>query len=201
VISAPRPHCSAVNPASHQLAKDWRSVPQCVHFVQFYTGETELIDSLAGFISDAIWQSERALVIATPEHRAALEEQLRRRGVDLFSATSTQQYLAFDAVDTLAKFMRGGRPDRLLFFQHVGDLVRHATRGGRRLRAFGEMVAVLWAEGNGPGALELEQLWNELGRECAFSLFCAYPANAAPTESGATLAQVCASHARVIVPE
>jgi len=169
--------------------------------VQFYSGESELIDSLASFISDAIWQSERAVVVATAAHRAALEEQLRLRGVDLFSATSTRQYLALDAADTLAKFMIGRRPDRQLFFKHVGELVKRATRNGRRLRAFGEMVALLWADGNGAAAIELEEMWNELGRECAFTLFCAYPSNAQASDpTGATLAQVCASHSRVIVP-
>jgi hypothetical protein len=37
------------------------------------------------------------------------------------------------------------------------------------------MVAVLWEEGNKPGAIALENLWNAALEKNAFHLHCAYP--------------------------
>ena len=46
---------------------------------------------------------------------------------------------------------------------------------GRRLRAFGEMVALLAADGMADAAVRLEELWNRLAATHHFSLLCAYP--------------------------
>jgi len=75
---------------------------------------------------------------------------------------------------TLDFFIVKGRPDRQLFSDVIGgQLLRtHATYP--RVRAFGEMVALLWANGNSRAALELEEMWNELLGHHPFSLLCAY---------------------------
>jgi hypothetical protein len=43
------------------------------------------------------------------------------------------------------------------------------------LTVFGEMVALLWAEGKKEAALEVEALWNDALNDRAFHLHCAYP--------------------------
>ena len=53
-------------------------------------------------------------------------------------------------------------------------MVAQAAQNGRRVRAFGEMVALLWSEGNQAAAIRLEELWNELALSQTFCLFCAY---------------------------
>src|SRR5688500_19228341 len=45
----------------------------------------------------------------------------------------------------------------------------------RSVRAFGEMVAVLWANGHNGATVRLEHLWHAFCQSEAFSLFCAYP--------------------------
>jgi hypothetical protein len=42
------------------------------------------------------------------------------------------------------------------------------------LRAYGEMVGVLWKARQFAAAIRLEQLWNKLLEQSAFSLYCAY---------------------------
>lgn len=64
------------------------------------------------------------------------------------------------------------------------------------VRAYGEMVALLWDEGNATGALRLEELWDELQRETEFSLLCAYPEDALGGE--ADCARVHAAHTHVL---
>ncbi|MEO7348065.1 MAG: MEDS domain-containing protein, partial [Opitutaceae bacterium] len=184
---------------STKVIRDWRGASASDHFVQFYRTDDYLIECLAGYVAEGVWNRDIAVVIATPEHRIALEERLRAKSVDIFSTMLERQYLAFDAREMLSKFMFGDRPDRTAFMKVMGDLVRKATAGGRQLRAFGEMVALLWMDGKRAAAIELEQLWNELSREHAFALFCAYPAVCMDTKgNGPSLEHVCDHHSCVI---
>src|SRR5262249_10898309 len=64
---------------------------------------------------------------------------------------------------------------------------------------FGEMVALLWRDGNYEAAIRLEKLWNDLARRYSFSLRCAYPMNALKTdERGELFEEICATHSSVI---
>jgi anti-sigma regulatory factor (Ser/Thr protein kinase) len=61
------------------------------------------------------------------------------------------------------------------------------------------MVALLWDAGDVLAAIELEELWNELGRELQFSLLCAYRSESvtAPEHADA-LQRVCHLHSSVL---
>ena len=67
------------------------------------------------------------------------------------------------------------RPTQRNFVEVIGSVISRATTSWGGVRAFGEMVAVLWKEGNRDGALELEKFWSDLGQIYSFALFCAYP--------------------------
>jgi anti-sigma regulatory factor (Ser/Thr protein kinase) len=61
------------------------------------------------------------------------------------------------------------------------------------------MVALLWDAGDVLGAIELEKLWNELGGELHFALWCGYHIHSAAGEEHAdALHQVCHLHTAVI---
>jgi hypothetical protein len=179
--------------------KGWQAAGQNDHFVQFYRTEDYLIECLAAYIAKGIWSGERAIVIATAAHRYALEERLRVKNVDVASNTANGSYLALDAQEVLSKFMKEGKPDRAAFRAVVGKLVEQATSDGKHLRAFGEMVALLWADDQREAAIELEQLWNDLARDYSFALFCAYPSDCAtPKDGRPSLEHICQSHSCVI---
>jgi anti-sigma regulatory factor (Ser/Thr protein kinase) len=141
------------------------------------------------------------VVIATDSHRAAFDDALRAHGVDGSAAAATGQFTCLDAADTLARFMVGASPDRNRFMSVIGEVVEQAAAGGRSVRAFGEMVALLWDAGNVSGAVELEALWNELATTHRFFLYCAYPI-AALTAGGdlAAASLVCDHHSDVVAP-
>jgi len=80
-----------------------------------------------------------------------------------------------DAAETLSKFMVNGQLEEKIFLQVIDGIMARATQAGRNLRIFGEMVALLWAEGNRTATIRVEELWNELGKGHSFSIFCAYP--------------------------
>jgi signal transduction histidine kinase/ActR/RegA family two-component response regulator len=172
------------------------------HFVQFYEADGFLMNSLSGFIGNAISAGDGAIVVATKPHRDGLDELLRANGVDVKGAKARGRYASLDAAETLSRFMVDGSPQPERFHEVLGNVIASVTDGRSRVRAFGEMVALLWTEGNHSAAVRLEELWNDLQKSHSFSLFCAYPLNGLggerfiePTSS------VCKVHSRVIPAE
>jgi len=95
--------------------------------------------------------------------------------------------------------MVGGSIDADTFDEVIGAVFERAATSGRPVRAYGEMVAVLWADGDVPGAMELERRWNELRARLPFTLLCAYPARLfedAPSAEWFT--DVCDLHSEVV---
>ena len=94
-----------------------------------------------------------------------------------------------------------GWPDDYLFDQVVTDLLKRAGRGGRRVRAFGEMVALLWSLGHNAATIRLEHLWHKLCAEREFSLFCAYPRIGFTQSADESIKEICAAHSKTIHSE
>ncbi|MDQ3917112.1 MAG: ATP-binding protein, partial [Acidobacteriota bacterium] len=181
---------------------DWGELSASEHFVQFYEADEFLLDSLAGYVGIGLAEGDACIVIATREHRDALDARLRDFGLDAEEARASGQYVPLDAAETLSRVMAGGSPSPELFKDVVGGLITSAAQGSRRVRAFGEMVALLWAEGNDAAMLRLELLWSELQKTQPFMLFCGYPLNDFKDEAHADgLAHVCAEHSRAIPAE
>lgn len=172
------------------------------HFVQFYESDALLADAVARFFAPALLQGERCLLVATEAHRAIVLERLARLGLGAEAASGALQ--ALDAEGTMALFMVSGWPDASLFHEHVGGMVARAASGRdvRRIRIFGEMVALLWAQGMRKAAVRVEQLWNEVAKRHSISLFCAYPLGAFGEESDdSALLEVCAEHGAALPAE
>ena len=72
-----------------------------------------------------------------------------------------------------------------------------AGGNGHGLVLFGEMVSVLWEEGNHAGALALESLWNEVLSEKPLHLHCAYPRSLFSKDT-AGLMDICESHSHIV---
>ncbi|MGH9930632.1 MAG: hybrid sensor histidine kinase/response regulator [Pyrinomonadaceae bacterium] len=187
---------------NHAPRTDWTEMGPTDHFVQFYEADGFLLNSLSGFIGNAIKLGDGAVVVATQEHRDGLDELLQANGLDVVSAKAGGSYVALDAADSLAKFMIDGAPEPRLFNEVIGSVIARVTDGRSQTRAFGEMVGLLWAQGNHSAAVRLEELWNELQKVHAFSLFCAYPLNVFGGEKFIEpYGDVCGAHSRVIPAE
>jgi signal transduction histidine kinase len=149
------------------------------HSVQFYDDDAAFLDGLGEFVGSALGSGGACVVIATQPHRDGVMERLKAWGVDPSVAIRAGRYLCADAKATLARFMVDGWPDEERFFRAIEPMLLQAGRASHQkpgpLVAFGEMVALLWAEGKCEAAIRLEQLWNELLRQHSFSLRCAYP--------------------------
>jgi hypothetical protein len=170
------------------------------HVVQFYGHDRELADRVAGFLRDGLESGGAAIVIATPEHRRDFETRLADAGLDLAAARDGGTYLALDASETLREFMTADGLDSAAFDRVVGTLIRRAGAGGRPVCAYGEMVALLWDDGLVSDAVQLEGMWDELGRRRPFSLFCGYRADSVTGEVDA-FAEVCRLHGEIVGPK
>ena len=178
----------------------WRNISQPDHVVQIYESEQEFMDSLVAFAVCGFKDGQSVVVIATSEHTLELDERLRAAGYDVFNLRLCDQYITLDARRTLYEFTINRTPDPILFRLIASNVMKRAKRSGRKVRAFGEMVAILWAQGNTEGTFCLEQLWNEYMNNESFSLFCAYPKSAFPEGSDKSLDNVCQHHTHVIEP-
>ena len=156
-----------------------------VHAVQFYETDDYLLQTLADYVAGAFAAGDAAIVVATGAHRAALEARLLGRGIDVADKLKAGSYISLDAKELLARFTIDGSISPTRFAGIVGSLITRARgeSGTRQVRVFGEMVALLWADGDRNGALVLEELWNELTRRMSFPLLCAYPASFFSTDA------------------
>lgn len=143
------------------------ALPAGRHLVRFVDGDLDLAQVVVAHLAEGLDQGERGIVVATPDHCRLFRAGLGRAG---------QRDIRFlDAAATLAALLVDGRPDAARFDEVVGAAVRDAATGVAGVRAFGEMVVLLWEDGNVAGALELEHLWNDVCAVEPVCLLCAYP--------------------------
>lgn len=114
-------------------------------------------------------------MIGTESHRSELEGRLQTNGFDMEFAKASDQFISLDASETLRRFMIDGWPDEAMFQELISELLGRARKDNRKVRAFGEMVALMWADGHCDATLRLEEMWARLCQHDSFSLFCAYP--------------------------
>jgi hypothetical protein len=147
------------------------------HFVQLYEADESALTTNVGlYLWEGLRRGEGALVIVTPEHRELFAKHLDSLGADLPALIANGQLIFHDAYRTLAEFMLDGQPDWIRFEAAVRTAMRQVqpAKGAEGLRAYGEMVCVLWKARQFSAAIRLEQLWNRLLEQSSFSLYCAY---------------------------
>jgi anti-sigma regulatory factor (Ser/Thr protein kinase) len=169
------------------------------HVVHFYERDEDLIATVSAHLAEALSSGDVAVVVATAAHRAAFDRAMAAAGVDVAGARTLGGLVELDAALTLTQFMVNGSPEAPAFESVVGGVVRRAGECGHRVWVYGEMVALLWDAGQVAAAIELEELWNRLGENTPFSLFCAYLSEmVAGDEHVAAFADVCRLHTAVV---
>ena len=171
------------------------------HAVQFYTDDTELYRTVAAFIAEGLVNGQPAVTIMTGDHAANVEQVLRTKFIDIGEARRLGDLVMLDAEETLNSFMVGGMPDERLFKRNIGVVIEQAQRGRENVsvRAYGEMVDVLWRKGQSAAAVRLEVLWNELASDYSFALLCGYSMGNFHKQA-AGFNEVCELHTHVTMP-
>jgi hypothetical protein len=171
---------------------NWRELlkhPGQDHLVQVYRDPAFLAEAVTHYLATGLQLGEAALVIARPKNR-----KLFSRGLQANLAVRM-----LDAEETLATFMVDGMPEWGAFQRVCGGALQAMRRQYSGVRAYGEMVDILWQRGERRAALRLEEFWNELGRQQPFSLLCAYAIDPLQPEAyGGALESVCRCHTHLI---
>src|SRR5882672_11022400 len=152
---------------------------QQTHVVQLYSDDGLLLDVLSRFIGGAVAVGDAGVVIATKAHHEGLTARLKAQGLDTAMAISQGRYIPVDAEELLPRLMANGQVDETRFTEIITSLLTRARNAtdckDSRIAVFGELVALLWAQGKPQEAIRVEQLWNGLAQHHSFSLLCAYP--------------------------
>jgi hypothetical protein len=169
------------------------------HIVQVYQDEAFLADAVAEYLGQGLRQGEGAVIIARPAHVNAFKARLEADGLSAAAALERGQLRVLDAEATLERFILGGQLDWTRFHAIIGGLIAELRLQYPAVRAYGEMVDVLWQRGERDAAIRLEEYWNDLARLQTFSLFCAYYLdNLDAAAYGGPLECVCKVHTHLI---
>ncbi|MGC1423464.1 MAG: response regulator [Terracidiphilus sp.] len=169
------------------------------HEVEFYSDDAAFVVGFTRFIEAPLKSGNAVVVIATESHRKSLLQKLLENGVDIAAAVEQGRYVSVDVAETLSSFMVNDRPDPALVMKAAGNLiatVAKASSGERiRIAACGECAPVLWEQGKGDAAVELEQLWDEIARGCNIDILCGYVLSSFQREQqGHIYERICAKH-------
>ena len=171
------------------------------HSVKFYKYDSDLIYTLEHFVTTGLSKGDACVLIMTEGHAAGLAKHLTANGVDLTAAVKDDRYVVLDAAETLARFMNYDEPDSEKFEDVVLETIKVARGDGRGISAFGEMVALLWADGNEIAAIKLERLWNSVIAAENLELLCAYPDSVHYGPSAELVQYINAAHTAIAWPQ
>ena len=135
---------------------------------------------MALFTGIALCKGESAVLVATPAHLQGIERRLDANGFSVDDVKHWGQLTVKGAAETLSGFMVNDMPDAVLFKTIVGSVIQRAAASARtgKVRVYGEMVNLLWLEGDTASAGRLEGFWNEAIVAHSIPLFCAYQVEA-----------------------
>jgi hypothetical protein len=176
----------------------WGEIAPCEHVIQVYENDDIFLDTLAKFAAVGIKSGECVIIIATQNHLQSLYFRLARYTINLQELIADEQYIPLEAEKTLDQFMVNGWPDEELFEQTISAIIERGSCKNRRIRVFGEMVALLWGKGKTGATVQLEHLWNRLCEQNELTLFCAYPKVGFTNDINNSMQTLCECHSKII---
>lgn len=164
------------------MATAWRqefeSPSRDHHLVQLYADAGVLPETVSAWIRPSLARGGGAVLLATPNHGALVREALAAEQMDVDQLQAEGRLVVLAANDVLGQLMVDGLPDAARFQSVVPKAiagVREVVGEAGDIRAWGEMVNILWNRGDLPAARRLEDLWNDLLRhQPALRLLCSY---------------------------
>jgi len=171
------------------------------HLVQLYQEDGFFGEAVSHFAASGLAQGDAVILVATGAHWELLADCLTGKGLDVVALRRHGQLLLLDADATLPTFLVRTLPDAPTFKALARATIAQARAGSRsgRVRWWGEMVNVLFVNGNGRGSTRLEELFDEVAHEEAIAIFCSFlmdPFDA--TMYAGPLQAVCRTHAHLI---
>lgn len=172
------------------------------HLVQFYENDKFLAEAVASYAAPALNKGEGVILIATQEHLDIFEAAFKKHYLQVDHLKESGQLLLLNAQAILKYFMVDQSPDPKKFFPLMGQAITDMQKKFGKVKAYGEMVNILWKDGNLDGTIALEKLWNNLSDHIDFTLLCAYSMEHFNDEKhGVAFREICHTHTHVIPTE
>ena len=171
------------------------------HIVQLYQDEDFYGEAVSHFAAEGLARGESIILVASAPHWQNISGRLHGKGFDSAALVRQGQLTLLDADTTLPLFMAGDTPDRKIFKTLAKETIARARAGGKyaRVRWWGEMVNVLYVNGNPRGSNRLEQLFDEMAHEERIAIFCSFLMDKFdPAIYDEAFGHVCATHSHVI---
>src|SRR3954452_2108450 len=174
---------SKPGPASHDAGGDCESWDHLLvhaaprdHIVHLYQDQDFLNRVVCRFAAAALANGEGVILVPTLAHWDAFRPRLVAEGVDVKGAQDRGQLTVIDADELLPRVMRHTMPDGPMFVGLAGEIIARTRTAGRytNVRWWGEMVNVLWERGDVAASMNLEDLFDQVGREQNVAVFCSF---------------------------
>jgi hypothetical protein len=146
------------------------------HIVQLYQDQQFLNRAVCRFAAGAIANGEGVILVPTAAHWDAFRPRLEAEGVDVKAAQGRGQLTVVDADELLPRFMHDAMPDAPVFLGLAANVIANARGQDRypKVRWWGEMVNVLWEQGNVAASMSLEDQFDRLAKQHEIAIFCSF---------------------------
>jgi hypothetical protein len=171
------------------------------HIVQLYQDADFYSEAISHFTAEGLVRGESIILVATGPNWVNISARLENKGFHIPELFDRGQLTLLEAEETLPKFMTGGLPDGKIFKPLARETIQGARQGGRfpAVRWWGEMVNVLYVEGNGKGSTKLEEYFDEVAHEETIAIFCSFLMDKYDPEIyNEAFTNVCCTHSNVI---
>jgi len=171
------------------------------HIVQLYQDDDFYGEAISHFTAEGLVRGESIILVATEPHWRNISGRLHAKGFDTAALFRQGQLTLLDADATLPKFMAGNTPDGAIFKPLAKQTIERARAGGKypRVRWWGEMVNVLYVDGNPRGSTRLEEFFDEVAHEENIAIFCSFLMDKFdPKIYDEAFGNVCRTHSHVI---
>jgi hypothetical protein len=144
------------------------------HIVQLYQDQDFLNRAVCRFAAGAIENGEGVILVPTAAHWEAFRPRLEAEGVDVKGAQGRGQLTIVDADELLPQFMNNAMPEAPVFMGLASNVIKTARDGYPKVRWWGEMVNILWEQGNVAGSMSLEDQFDQVAHHHEIAIFCSF---------------------------
>src|SRR3954462_12708712 len=146
------------------------------HIVQLYQDQQFLNRAVCRFAAGAIANGEGVILVPTAAHWEGFRPRLEAEGGDVKGAQARGQLSIVDADELLPRFMRDAMPDAPVFLGLAANVIASTRDEARypKVRWWGEMVNVLWEQGNVAASMALEDQFHRLANHHEIAIFCSF---------------------------
>ncbi len=172
------------------------------HLLKICPNEMLQAEAIAYFIKGGLLNDELVIIIARTSLRIAIISKMNALGLDAQHFKNQGQIKFFDAELLLSSLLVDGLLDERAFQECIVEPIQAAQLKFGKIRAFGEMVDMLWKKGQRDRALQLEGLWDDLAKKYEFALFCIYLLNSFDSsDNDDSLEHICKAHTHLLPME